>query len=66
MSFKEWLRTELINDGVIDEDEDFEFTVNELVTTTSLDEEDIENYKDQFIEHCSSVNVEPEWDLDEY
>lgn len=65
MSFKEWLCTELIEEGVVDEDIDpDELSTQMLLEDTELDEEDIENYKQQFAEHCENLDKEPSWDLD--
>ena len=66
MSFKEWLYDELVNDGVIDSDEveADELTVDFLMETTELDECDIETYREQFAEHCSSYQELPIWDVE--
>jgi hypothetical protein len=66
MSFKEWLYTELINDGIIDEDTDLEdITEQMLLEDTEVDTADIENYREQFRDHCNGIGEEPVWDVEE-
>lgn len=67
MSFKEWLYDELINDDVISPDEyDVdELTVTLILSSTEVEEDDLENYKEQFEEHCDSNGEEPIWDLED-
>lgn len=67
MSYKEWLYFELLNEGVIDEDE---YTIDELdkdtlLETTELDELDFDNYEAQFEEHCKASGETPIWDLED-
>lgn len=66
MSFKEWLRDQLIEEGFIDEDEyDLDdMTESLLLSSTEVDESDLENYKAEFEEHCSARQQEPIWDLE--
>lgn len=66
MSFKEWLYAELQNDEVIDPDEvDLEeLSEDMLLAETEVTEDDLENYKNQFREHCESTGDTPDWDLD--
>lgn len=68
MSFKEWLYDELDNDGIIDKDEVEleEITESFLMDTTELTEDDLNTYKQQFVEHCDNKGEQPEWDVDEY
>lgn len=66
MSFKEWLYAELINDGYVDE-EDFDIEdmdEDTLLAETDVDEMDMENYRNQFVEHCAAEGTNPIWDLD--
>ena len=67
MSFKEWLYGELVNDGIIDESEvDVDDITEEyLITSTDVEEADIENYKNQFKDYCKDVGATPDWDVDE-
>lgn len=65
MSFRNWLYNMLFEEGVIDESFDAdEFTVDDLLESTELDVEDLQNYRDQFTEHCASTGAEPEYDFD--
>lgn len=65
MSFREWLYYELLDDGVIDDtyDED-DLSFNQLITETSLSEEDYEQYKSEFEEHCELISQTPIWDVE--
>ena len=67
MSYKEWLYTELENEGVIDTDEwDLDdITTEALLESTDLDSCDLDNYTNQFKEYCSRRGITPVWDLDE-
>ena len=67
MSYKEWLYDELCNDGIIvaEEVEMDEISDSFLLETTELDVYDLENYREQFKEHCSRNNVTPAWDVEE-
>lgn len=66
MSFKEWLYTELDNDGVIDpSDVDIdELDKDFLLSCTDLEEDDLDNYEEQFREHCRRRGETPVMDLD--
>lgn len=66
MSYKEWLYAELQNDEVIDPDEVEldELSEEMLLDTTELTEDDLENYKNQFKEHCAAQGEEPDWDME--
>jgi hypothetical protein len=66
MSFREWLYDQLLADDLIDEDMYTADDINEdmMLTETDLESYDIDIYRDQFEEHCKSVGVEPEWDVD--
>lgn len=65
MSYREWLYAELVNDGVIDDDDtDLEsLNKNDLFSDTELEMDDFDNYAEQFAEHCRDLGVEPDWDL---
>lgn len=66
MSFTEWLYAELLGEGVIDEETGLEELSTEvLLSDTDLEEADIENYRAQFKEHCESINLIADFDLDE-
>lgn len=67
MSYVEWLYDQLCEDGFIDAndyDRD-ELTKTLLISSTELEEDDLANYEEQFIEHCSARGVEPDWDLED-
>ena len=67
MSYKEWLYDELVNDGFIDESEyeADELTKSLILTSTEVDEDDLDNYAEQFKEHCDSRGDTPDWDLED-
>lgn len=65
MSFREWLHDHLVADDAIGEDtEAEELSVDMLLMETDVEEADIENYREQFREHCSNMGVEPIWDVE--
>lgn len=67
MSFREWLYEVLVSEGVIDE-EDFEmdeFSAQDLIESTYLDEEDLKNYRDQFVGTCERQGQTPEFDVED-
>lgn len=65
MSFKEWLYDQLVTDGIIDDSTELEeLTESMLFEDTEVDSYDIENYKEQFLEHCSAIGASPVWDVD--
>lgn len=67
LSFLNWLYDELVNDEIVDPTEvDIDELSKEfLLTETECTEEDYQNYKDQFTQHCESVSESPEWDVEE-
>lgn len=66
MSFREWLLSELVNDGIVDaEMEVEELTKQMLLEDTELGVDDIEIYEDQYREHCKGMGFEPDIDLPE-
>ena len=67
MSYTEWLYDELVNDGFIDESEyeADELTKSLILTSTEVDEDDLDNYAEQFKEHCDSRGETPDWDLED-
>lgn len=66
MSYKEWLYTQLENDGYIDSEEvdRSEISYDFLRTTTEVDGYDLDNYESQFAEHCLNQGVTADWDVD--
>ena len=64
MSFKEWLYDELLTAGTIDEDFDEDFTFDQLNSETDLTEDEYEQYKHEFEEHCEMISQTPIWDVD--
>lgn len=67
LSFLNWLYDELVNDEIIapaEVDID-ELSKEFLLTETECTEEDYQNYKDQFTQHCEAVSESPEWDVEE-
>lgn len=67
MSYVEWLYDQLCEDGFIDsiEYERDELTKTLLISSTELEEDDLDNYEEQFKEHCSDRGIEPDWDLED-
>ena len=65
MSFKEWLHSTLIQEGVIDDDFDDDFDFDQLMTETELSHEDYEQYKEEFNRHCESIGQTPIWDVED-
>lgn len=66
-SYREWLYIQLENDGVINTDEVSVEELSEefLIETTELEVDDLLNYKDQYIEHCNRMGIEPVIDVEE-
>lgn len=65
MSFKEWLYDQLVNDGIIDNSTELEeLTEAMLLEDTEVDIYDIENYREQFLEHCAAIGASPVWDVE--
>lgn len=66
MSFRQWLYDALVDEGVIDEESMSidEMSENTLFSETVLDSESLQQYKNEFEEHCHLSNLEPVWDLD--
>lgn len=56
MSFTEWLLQQLVDEGVIEEDDYDAETVDKqtLLDETSLDEEDLNSYYEQYLDFCSA------------
>ena len=66
MGFREWLSSELVNDGVIDTDVEIdEITKQMLLEDTELGVDDIEVYEDQYREYCKGMGYDPVIDLPE-
>lgn len=67
MSFREWLYAQLVADEVIDNEETTveDLSKDMLITETSLYEDDIESYENDFREYCDNTDQEPDWDLPE-
>ena len=65
--YSDWLYAQLENDGVIDTSEVSidELSEEFLIETTELELDDLQNYKDQYIEHCSRMGVSPVIDIEE-
>lgn len=66
--FTEWLQAQLIGDGFFEEDEDWEnidlTDKEDLLATTDIDEDDLENYKADYVEHCKAMNETPNFDVE--
>ena len=67
MSFREWLYAQLVADEVIDNEETTieDLSKDMLITETSLYEDDIKSYENDFREYCDNTDQEPDWDLPE-
>lgn len=65
-SFKEWLYAQLVGDEIIGEDDYDMDELDELtlLSETDLEQDDLENYKAEFEQHCASIGSQPDWDLD--
>ena len=65
MSFSEWLISELIGNGILDEDFDDEITKDMLEDEYDISGEEYEDYKNQYVEYCESMSLETDFDMDE-
>lgn len=63
MSFRDWLYSELVDDGIIDNDYEDDFTIEQLYAETELTEDMYEQYKSEFEDYCESIDQEPDWDV---
>lgn len=65
MSFREWLYEVLVSEGTIGEEdlEMDEFTAQDLIESTYLEEDDLKNYRDQFVGTCERLGQTPELDV---
>lgn len=67
MSFRAYLYDLLVEEHVITEEElDVDsYTAEDLLECTELDEEDLLNYKRQFVELCKREGVNADFDVDD-
>lgn len=65
--YSDWLYLQLENDGVIDTDEVdvSEITEEFLLESTELEKSDLDNYVNQFAEHCKTLGCTPIFDVEE-
>lgn len=65
MSFKEFLKIECEQEGILlPGDFDFITDGEELFTTTVLEQYDILNYRDEYLAYCEKNGITPDIDLD--
>ena len=65
MSFKEFLKIECEQEGIVlPGDFDYITDGEELFTTTVLEQYDILNYRDEYLSYCEKNGITPDIDLD--
>lgn len=68
MSYKEWLYNQLVDEEIIDEfdyEDADEVSRTVLLTETELEEDDLDNLENQFVEYCRTHGEQPIMDLDD-
>lgn len=63
MSFSEWLISELIGDGILDEDFDEEITKDSLEDEYDISGEEFDDFKSHYAEYCESMGLDPDFDV---
>lgn len=66
MTLTEYIYTEMVNDGTLDEDiyDASDVTRDFLMQETELSEEEIDDYVREYNEYCESEGITPVEDLD--